>query len=93
MKTTKTADINCLLQNSAKFLNQANSGSSAAKRMVFELRNIRTGNVPIVSAAPTGDSLDKVIASIEGPPETPYEGSIFWFTVRLSDKYVMGPPL
>lgn len=93
LETIKTADINSLLHNSAKFLSQANDGPSAAKRMFFELRNIRTGNVPFVSAAPVSDSLDKVLASIEGPPETPYEGGVFWITVRLSDKDVMGPPL
>jgi ubiquitin-protein ligase len=93
LKTIKIMDVNCLLQNSAKFLNQASNGSSAAKRMFLELRDIRTGNVPFVSAAPIGDSLDKVLASIEGPPETPYEGGIFWIAVKLSDKDVFGPPL
>jgi ubiquitin-protein ligase len=90
---TKKADINYLLQNSANLLGQAYSGTSAAKRMFFELRNIRTGNVPFVSAVPIGDSLDKVLASIEGPPETPYAGGVFWITVRLSQNYPLGPPL
>lgn len=93
LEATKAADISSLLQNSARFLNQASNGSSATKRMFFELRNIRTGNVPFISAAPVSDSLDKVLASIEGPPETPYEGGVFWITVRLSEKDVMGPPL
>jgi len=82
-----------LLQNSANLLGQAYSGTSAAKRMFFELRNIRTGNVPFVTAVPKGDSLDKVLASVEGPPETPYAGGVFWITVRLSQNYPLGPPL
>jgi ubiquitin-protein ligase len=92
-ETIKAADINSLLQNSAKFLNQANNGSSATKKMFFKLRDIRMGKVPFVSAAHIGDSLDKVLASIEGPPETPYEGGVFWITVRLSEKDVMEQPL
>lgn len=41
--------------------------------MFFELRDIREGKVPFVSAVPVDDNLDTVLASIEGPPETPYE--------------------
>ncbi len=52
--------------------------------MFLDLRNIRLSNVPFISAAPLEDSLDKVLASIEGPPETPYEGGIFFITVKLS---------
>jgi ubiquitin-protein ligase len=59
----------------------------------FDLRNIRTGKIPFVSAAPVQDSLDRVLASIEGPPETPYEGGIFWITVKLSNIDPLGPPL
>jgi ubiquitin-protein ligase len=89
----KKADISYMLQNSGKLLSHANSSSSAAKRMFLELRNIRTANVPFVSAVPLGDNLDRVLASIEGPPETPYEGGVFWITVRLSEKDPLGPPL
>jgi ubiquitin-protein ligase len=37
--------------------------------------------------------LDKVLASIQGPPETPYEGGVFWITVKLSGSDPYGPPL
>jgi hypothetical protein len=80
----KHEDENYWLANSGEMLVRANGGSSAAKRMFFELRDIRSGKVPFVSAVPLDDSLDKVLASIEGPPETPYEGGIFWITVKLS---------
>ncbi|RYP14985.1 hypothetical protein DL765_005982 [Monosporascus sp. GIB2] len=43
-----------------------------------------------LSAVPVGDSLDKLLGSIEGPPGTPYEGGIFWIKVRLVD---MSPPI
>jgi ubiquitin-protein ligase len=61
--------------------------------MFFELRNIKSAKVPFVSAAPLHHSLDIILASIEGPPDTPYEGGIFWITIRLSEADPLGPPL
>jgi ubiquitin-protein ligase len=61
--------------------------------MFIELRNIRSRKVPFVSAVPLNDSLDEILASIEGPPDTPYEGGIFLITVKLSAKVPFGPPL
>ncbi|TVY73484.1 Ubiquitin-conjugating enzyme E2 [Lachnellula suecica] len=78
---------------SGSLLAHANAGSSAAKRMFFELRNIKAGKIPFVSAVPLGDRLDKILASIEGPPETPYEGGVFWITIKLPDNDPFGPPL
>jgi hypothetical protein len=93
LSVTKHEDENYWLENSWKILARANSSSSAAKRMFFELRDIRSGKVPSVSAAPLDDSLDKVLASIEGPPDTPYEGGVFWITVKLPESDPYGPPL
>jgi ubiquitin-protein ligase len=92
LATFKEDDEKSWLGHSGNLLIHAESGSSAAKRMFLELRDIRTSKVPFISAAPLGDSLDKVLASIEGPPETPYEGGIFWITVRLS-RDPSSPPL
>lgn len=69
----------------AELSSQASNGSSLAQRMFIELRNIRRAAVPYVSAAPVRDSLDKILASIEGPPGTPYEGGVFWITVRFAE--------
>ena len=89
----KQQDEHYWLNHSAKILGQANLGASSSKRMFIELRNIRAGKVPFVSAVPLEDSLDKVLASIEGPPETPYEGGVFWITIKLSETDPFGPPL
>jgi ubiquitin-protein ligase len=89
----KHEDENIWLENSGKIVLQADGGSSASKRMFLELRDIRSGKVPFVSAVPLDDSLDKVLASIEGPPETPYEGGVFWITVKLPENDPYGPPL
>ncbi|KAL5323474.1 hypothetical protein ACEPPN_008011 [Leptodophora sp. 'Broadleaf-Isolate-01'] len=93
LRKTKEEDSDRWINNSGKIIAHANSGSSAAKRMFLELRDIRAGKVPFVSATPIDDSLDRVLASIEGPPETPYEGGIFWITVKLSVTDPHGPPL
>lgn len=79
--------------HSGQLVTHAYSGSSAAKRMFIEIRNIRSGKVPFVSAAPLNERLDEVLASIEGPPGTPYEGGVFWITVKLSSKDPFAPPL
>ena len=94
LTTVKQEDDNYWLSHSGKILGNANSGSSAAKRMFIELRNIRAGKVPFISAVPLDDSLARVLASIEGPPETPYEGGVFWITVKLSETNPWnGPPM
>ncbi|CZR57558.1 related to ubiquitin conjugating enzyme ubc1 [Phialocephala subalpina] len=89
----KRVDEKYWIRKSATFLSHAQSSSSAAKRMFFELRDIREGKVPFVSAVPVDDNLDTVLASIEGPPETPYEKGIFWIVVKLSKRNPDSPPL
>jgi ubiquitin-protein ligase len=92
LSSIKEKDEESWLKYSGGLIMHAESSSSAAKRMFLELRDIRTSKVPFISAAPLGDSLDKVLASIEGPPETPYEGGIFWITVQLP-RDPRNPPL
>jgi ubiquitin-protein ligase len=92
LSSIKMKDEESWLGHSGGLIVHAESSSSAAKRMFLELRDIRTSKVPFISAAPLGDSLEKVLASIEGPPETPYEGGIFWITVRLP-RDPRNPPL
>ncbi|EPE27926.1 UBC-like protein [Glarea lozoyensis ATCC 20868] len=89
----KEQDDTRWINNSGQFLTHAATHSSAAKRMFFELRNIKSAKVPFVSAAPLQDSLDVILASIEGPPDTPYEGGIFWIIIRISESDPFGPPV
>jgi len=65
----KSQDEEHWLGHSGKIISHAQNGSSAAKRMFLELRNIRAAKVPFVSAVPLDDSLDRIWASIERPPE------------------------
>ena len=91
LAATKRQDESIWHGCNANLVLQAHSGSSAAKRMFVELRNIRLSKVPFISAVPLEDSLDKVLASIEGPPETPYEGGVFFITVKLSQDSQKAP--
>ncbi|KAK0730974.1 prion-inhibition and propagation-domain-containing protein [Lasiosphaeris hirsuta] len=70
-------------QASPNLIDKASDNKSAARRLFLELRTIREASVPFLSASPVGDSLDKILASIEGPPDTPYAGGIFWISVRI----------
>jgi ubiquitin-protein ligase len=83
LSSVKLEDEEFWHEHSGRLLTHAEASSSAAKRMFLELRDIRTGKIPFISAVPLGERLDKVLASIEGPPETPYEGGVFWITVQL----------
>jgi len=90
LATYKEADEKVWVANSAKLLVHADGGMSLAQRMFTEVRSIRRANVPFISAAPVQDRLDRLLASVEGPPGTPYEGGIFWITVQL---VLQKPPL
>ncbi|KAF8855920.1 UBC-like protein, partial [Acephala macrosclerotiorum] len=75
-----------------KLVVQAHNSTSVAKRMFHELKLIRKAHVPFVSATPVGDDLGKILASIEGPPDTAYQGGIFWILVTASQKTPPGAP-
>jgi ubiquitin-protein ligase len=83
LATIKEADEAIRAANATKLLVHADGGMPLAQRMFTELRSIRRANVPFLSAAPVQDRLDRLLASVEGPPGTPYEGGIFWITVQL----------
>lgn len=91
LNSIKKTDLEYWVENAADMVMQAYTGTSATKRMFYELRVIREGHVPFISASPFADNLGKILASIEGPPETPYEGGIFWIKVLVCQKSP-GPP-
>ncbi|KAI2626999.1 prion-inhibition and propagation-domain-containing protein [Hypomontagnella submonticulosa] len=85
LRSSKDHDEKICRDNSGKLAAEAHDGVPLARRMFLELRNIRRAEVPFVSAAPVGDRLDKILASVEGPPGTPYEGGIFWIAVKITE--------
>ncbi|KAH8886438.1 hypothetical protein GQ53DRAFT_658173, partial [Thozetella sp. PMI_491] len=91
MSKVKTKNDEDWSRRSTSLIVAADQGVSLARRVFLELRSIRNAGVPFISATTIEDSLDKILASIEGPPDTPYEGGIFWISVKYSDS--VSPPL
>ncbi|KAK3369520.1 prion-inhibition and propagation-domain-containing protein, partial [Lasiosphaeria ovina] len=83
MASVKAADEGVWASQSTRLLVDAHNGVAVARRVFLELRTIRNAKVPFISAAPLDDNLDKLVASIEGPPDTPYAGGIFWILVTF----------
>ncbi|KAI9147464.1 Ubiquitin-conjugating enzyme [Paramyrothecium foliicola] len=90
LRETKGEDDETCRASSAKLASQAHENVPLARRVFLELRNIRRANIPYISAVTVEDQLDKILASIEGPPGTPYEGGVFWITVHMTESQ---PPL
>ncbi|KAI1453328.1 prion-inhibition and propagation-domain-containing protein [Annulohypoxylon moriforme] len=85
LEENRNYDSKIYYDNSANLIAQAHEGIPLARRMFLEMRNIRRANIPFISAVPIGDKLDKILASIEGPPGTPYEGGTFWIMVKITE--------
>ncbi|KAI0888403.1 prion-inhibition and propagation-domain-containing protein [Annulohypoxylon maeteangense] len=85
LENNRDHDNQVYRDNCAKLIARAHEGIPLARRMFLELRNIRRANIPFISAAPMGDTLDRIVASIEGPPGTPFEGGTFWVTVKITE--------
>ncbi|RYP25232.1 hypothetical protein DL765_000113 [Monosporascus sp. GIB2] len=73
----------CKTYDSKHYRKNAANNDSLWRRTYHEVRNTQRVRVPFIHADTVGDHVDEIIASIEGPPGTPYEGGIFWITVKL----------
>ncbi|CAG8975475.1 hypothetical protein HYALB_00004791 [Hymenoscyphus albidus] len=49
--------------------------------------------VPHISISPINGDLRKCLVCIEGPQNTPYEGGIFWITLKFPEEYPYEPPV
>ncbi|KAK7972218.1 ubiquitin-conjugating enzyme E2-16 kDa- variant 1 [Apiospora saccharicola] len=83
----KYSDDQIYREKCVQLLLQADRGVSLAQRVFIELRNIHRAAIPFISAVSVGDSLEKILACIEGPPGTPYQGGVFWITVRIQESH------
>lgn len=64
--------------------------SRATKRIVSELH--RSNPPRWVAWTPINFDIFHILAGIEGPPDTPYEGGVFWLEIRLPQNYPGAPP-
>lgn len=79
----KRRDYELWASAAPKLLLRANENTSTARQVFLELRGIREAGISFISASPVADSLDKILASTERPPDTPYEGGMFWISVKF----------
>ncbi|CAD6455806.1 770c5c82-150f-40b1-9532-86049464df9b [Sclerotinia trifoliorum] len=93
LTAVKSEDAEFWVQSSGKLVLAAQAGPAVWKRIFLDLRDIRQANVPFISATTIKNPLDTILASIEGPPETPYEGGIFWITFKIKGHYPDQLPL
>ncbi|KAJ5074657.1 ynein regulatory complex subunit 5 [Anaeramoeba ignava] len=67
--------------------------TTASKRLMRDLKEINENPIPYINAQPLGDNLFIWHANIMGPPDTPWEGGIFHFTLTFTNDYPQKPPL
>ena len=69
------------------------SGNAGKRLILNNIRNITNQeNTPWINVSPVRSDITHLLAGIEGPPDTPYEGGVFWIDVRFSRDFAFRPP-
>lgn len=61
-------------------------------RIAKELKEIESDKASGVTALVVNDNLQKLLGSVPGPQDTPYEGGLFKVDIQLDSQYPFAPP-
>ena len=79
-------------QSEAVEVTEPSNDDAASKRLQKELHRITVNPPPNIYAYLKGENLFEWKATIEGPPDSPYEGGLFLLDISFPRSYPFKPP-
>lgn len=66
--------------------------ATPSPRIIREAKTLASEKVPGISAAQNPECFSHFHVTVEGPPDTPYQGGLFHADLMLPSDYPMSPP-